>query len=53
MTKKTKRRRIFLETSGVYYQLHGHSLMQNAVRVANPLRVKTRTPFKYTWASSS
>jgi len=33
MAKKRKRR-IFLETSGVFYQLHGHSLMRQAVAVA-------------------
>ena len=34
MTKKAKRSRIFLETSGVIYQLHGHTLMQSAVQSA-------------------
>ena len=31
MTKKAKPR-LFLETSGVIYELHGHSLQQAAVR---------------------
>jgi hypothetical protein len=34
MTKKNKRRRLFLETSGVIYHRHGHSLMQKAVEEA-------------------
>lgn len=34
MSKKNKPRRVFLETSGVIYELHGHSLMQEAVREA-------------------
>jgi len=34
MTKTGKGRRIFLETSAVIYELHGHSLMQAAVRNA-------------------
>lgn len=34
MTKKRRRRRIFLETSGVIYERHGHSLMRAAVRNA-------------------
>lgn len=31
MAKKAKRPRIFLETSGIIYQQHGHTLMQAAV----------------------
>lgn len=34
MAKKSKRGSFFLETSGVIYELHGHSLMQAAVREA-------------------
>ena len=34
MTTKTKRSRLFLETSGVIYHRHGHSLMQRAVQEA-------------------
>lgn len=34
MTKKPKRHRLFLETSGVIYHRHGHSLMRKAVEEA-------------------
>ncbi len=34
MTKKPKRRRILIETSGVIYKLHGHTLMIKAVEDA-------------------
>jgi hypothetical protein len=34
MTTKTKRPRLFLETSGVIYHRHGHSLMKKAVHEA-------------------
>jgi hypothetical protein len=35
MTKKRRRRRIFLETSGVLYERHGHTLMRAAVTNAS------------------
>lgn len=34
MPKRTSSRRIFLDTSGVIYEMHGHSLMRKAVQAA-------------------